>query len=179
MNKLLFTGVLVVSLVFVAAGCSDRQAAGFEGYRGGRAEPGAASAKEVEPRSKGAGRYGEPAPAASQVPRESSETGSEQVVHLSGTLVSADEEWMLDSGEGHFAVHFGNSAFVESTGIELHDGQEVTIRGHLTGDEVAVISCETDSGIYSFRTEEGMPLWAGRGARASEVAEQECDDESE
>jgi len=89
--------------------------------------------------------------------------------NLSGTLSYDGSEWFLDTGKGLYILHFGNSAFVESTGIDLREGEPIDVRGFLSGDEIAVAAARIDAHVYTFRNEDGMPLWAGNGRRDNQI----------
>ena len=89
---------------------------------------------------------------------------------LAGTLRYDGSEWYLDTGESTYMLHFGNSAYVESTGIDLQEGDLVEVRGFIDGKEVAVVTASVDSGVFTFRNEDGAPMWAGRGRREGRVA---------
>ena len=95
------------------------------------------------------------------------ETGT--LDNLSGTLSYDGSEWYLDTGKDLYILHLGNSAFVESTGIDLREGQPIDVRGYVDGDEIAVASARIDSQVYTFRSEDGTPLWAGNGRRDNQI----------
>ena len=94
---------------------------------------------------------------------------------LSGTLKYDGSEWYLDTGNDTYILHFGNSAFMDSTGIELHEGDPIEVRGFVSTDEVAVVSALHNSRLYTFRSEEGTPEWAGRGRRETSIAKRNSD----
>jgi hypothetical protein len=177
--KKLLTGIgVVAAATLLAVGCSNESNAQAPGYRGGR------STELVD-----AGPNAE-APAArrtANAPEQAAECGSErtdertaaqpadrgapwkqeagtevsELLRLAGTLLRDGEEWMLESPEGTVAVHFGNPSYVESTGIELREGEAVSITGFESEDGIAVVSCELGSRTFAFRDESGAPLWRG------------------
>ena len=87
---------------------------------------------------------------------------------LKGTLTSQGTEWYLTTQDGPHQLHFGNRNYLSSTGIELVDGANCTIDGIVTGKDVAVATVTTAGKSYSFRDENGTPLWAGEGNRRNQ-----------
>ncbi len=85
---------------------------------------------------------------------------------LSGTLASDDTEWYLDSADGRYLLHLGNSSYVEQTGLVLEAGETAVVEGIVDADEVSVVSLEIDGKTFAFRSEDGRPLWAGGGRGA-------------
>jgi len=94
------------------------------------------------------------------------ETG--EPLSLTGRLESRDSEWFLNHDGTRYALHLGNTRYVESTGIRLREGADVEVRGFADGEEVAVVSILVDGRRFAFRGEDGTPLWAGRGRRNAE-----------
>ena len=88
---------------------------------------------------------------------------------VSGTLSYDGSEWYLDTDKETYILHFGNSAYVESTGIDLREGEQIDIRGFVSGEEIAVADARIDAQVYTFRSEDGMPLWAGNGRRDNQI----------
>ena len=94
------------------------------------------------------------------------------IVEITGTLSERDGHWFVATGEDEFQIGFGRHDYLESTGIMLDKGDTVVVRGHLEEDaELSVVTCETKEGVYTFRTEEGIPLWSGRYRAAYESTE--------
>jgi hypothetical protein len=89
--------------------------------------------------------------------------------NLSGTLSYDGSEWYLETGKDQYILHFGNSAYVESTGINLREGETIQVRGFISGEEVAVASARLNERVFTFRNEDGMPLWAGNGRRDNQI----------
>jgi hypothetical protein len=89
--------------------------------------------------------------------------------NLSGTLSYEGSEWYLDTGKDMYILHFGNSAYVDSTGINLRKGEQIDVRGFVSGEEIAVAAARIDAQVYNFRNEDGMPLWAGNGRRNNQI----------
>jgi hypothetical protein len=90
---------------------------------------------------------------------------------LSGTLIDEDGEWSLKTADKTYAVHLGNYAILYPKGINLKDGAEARVRGFLVGEDVSAISLVTNGSSYTFRNEDGTPLWAGRGNKRNAVDE--------
>jgi len=89
--------------------------------------------------------------------------------NLSGKLSYDGSEWYLDTGKDLYILHFGNSAYVESTGIDLREGEPIDVRGFVSNEEIAVAAARIDAQVYTFRNEDGMPLWAGNGRRDNQI----------
>jgi hypothetical protein len=84
---------------------------------------------------------------------------------LQGNLISEGTEWYLKTEQGTYQLHFGNRNYLSSIGIELADGVHCTIDGIVSDKDVAVAEATLEGKIYSFRDENGTPLWAGEGNR--------------
>jgi len=89
--------------------------------------------------------------------------------NLSGTLSYDGSEWYLYTDKERYILHFGNSAYVESTGIDLREGESIDVRGFVSRDDIAVAAARIDAEVYTFRSEDGMPLWAGNGRRDNQI----------
>ena len=83
----------------------------------------------------------------------------------SGTLKYESPVWHLVTKDGTFQLHFGNRNHLESTGIELKDGEYCKVEGIANGKDIAVVSATIKGKTYTFRNENGIPLWAGKGNR--------------
>ena len=84
-----------------------------------------------------------------------------------GRLSYGDPEWYLETDTGSIQLGLGNPSYLESTGLELEDDMEVAVEGYLTDDELSVVSLTVDGREVAFRTEDGVPLWAGRGVASA------------
>jgi hypothetical protein len=89
--------------------------------------------------------------------------------NVSGTLSYDGSEWYLITEKDRYILHFGNSAYMESTGINLREGEQIDIRGFISGEEIAVAEARIEANVYTFRNEDGMPLWAGSGSRDNQI----------
>ena len=87
---------------------------------------------------------------------------------LEGSLLSQGTEWYLSTQNGSYQIHFGNKNYLSSTGIELVDGARCTIDGIASGKDIAVTTATIAGIAYSFRDENGTPLWAGEGSRRNQ-----------
>jgi len=92
------------------------------------------------------------------------------VRNLSGLLESEAEEWYLSTDSERYILHFGNKAYVDSTGIDLQEGKDIEIRGFVSGEEIAVATAKLGTAVYEFRHEDGTPMWAGSGRGENQVA---------
>ena len=95
--------------------------------------------------------------------RDVVETG--EVKTLEGTLHYDANEWYLNTDEGSYLLHFGNRDYLESTGIDLKEGDRISVGGFSAGSDVAVVSVKSDGETFIFRNADGTPRWAGRGER--------------
>ena len=82
---------------------------------------------------------------------------------INGTLKYEDTEWYLLAEGGPYQLHFGNKSYLSSTGIELEGGKNCKVDGIASGKEVVVVRATMEGKSYSFRDENGVPLWAGNG----------------
>lgn len=83
---------------------------------------------------------------------------------VTGTLVYQDSEWFIDAEEGLFLVHLGNHDFVDGTGMELIEGDEATVYGFIVDQDIAAVNVTLGAEVYTLRSEDGFPLWAGSGS---------------
>lgn len=100
--------------------------------------------------------------------------GSGELVTIEGTLRYESPEWYLDTEVGSYLLHFGNRSYLESTGITLEEGSEISVEGFAQGNDIAVVSAAADGKTYSFRDKDGVPFWAGRGNRYAKNGEDGC-----
>ena len=82
---------------------------------------------------------------------------------LSGTLFEKDGEWFLRSINSTYELHIGNHTYRDETGINLKADKQVDITGFIYEDNVSVCVINIDNKEYRFRTDDGSPMWAGRG----------------
>lgn len=95
-----------------------------------------------------------------------------EIAEVSGTLTERDDHWILATETGEYQLGFGRPDYLESTGITLVDGATASVRGHEEENgELSVVTCETGGEIYTFRTDEGIPLWSGRYRAVTEAME--------
>ena len=97
-------------------------------------------------------------------------TGLGALSTFEGTLSFGDPEWDLATETGSIHLGLGNPSYLESTGLKLEDEMEVIVKGYLTEDELSVVSLTVDGREVAFRTEDGAPLWSGRGMAAAQPA---------
>jgi len=91
---------------------------------------------------------------------------------VSGTLSEEDGEWYLTTGDSEYALHLGNYQVVYPKGINLNEGSEAVVRGFVLDSDISAVTVATEEGRYSFRSAEGIPLWAGQGAMQNQIANQ-------
>jgi hypothetical protein len=196
-QRIVLAGLAVGAVALALAGCTDTARGegygqgGSQGYRvaryaqnlenQGQAARGigrgqqAQSADDVPRgvlRSSGdAGRggvRGAAEPASERTGRDVADVGTLRT--LSGTLAIEDAEWYLDSAEGRYLLHLGNTAYVERTGLVLEVGETAVVKGIVDADEVSVVSLEIGGKTFALRSEDGRPLWAGGGRGAGRDA---------
>jgi hypothetical protein len=97
--------------------------------------------------------------------RDIVETG--EIISLDGTLVSSQPEWYVDTEEGRYQLHLGNKDYLSSTGADLTEGASVTVEGWVNERNIAVYRMTLGESTYAFRSEDGIPLWSGRGERTA------------
>jgi len=192
-RRIVMTGLAAGAFALVLAGCTDTARGGGNGQGGGEGFRGARYTQNLDTqglaaRSFGRGQQAQPAddlprgalratdvsgrgtvrgavePASERTGRDVADAGTLRT--LSGTLASDDTEWYLDSADGRFLLHLGNTAYVEQTGLVLEAGETAVVRGIVDADEVSVVSLEIDGRTFAFRSEDGRPLWAGGGRGA-------------
>jgi hypothetical protein len=103
-------------------------------------------------------------PASDRTGRDVADAGTLRT--LAGTLASDGTEWYLDAADGRYLLHLGNTSYVEQIGLVLEAGDTVQVKGLVDADEVSVVSLQMGGETYTFRSEDGRPLWAGGGRGA-------------
>jgi hypothetical protein len=88
-----------------------------------------------------------------------------ELIRLDGKLVTSQSEWYVDTEEGRYQLHLGRTDYLLSTGADLTEGASVTVEGWVTGRNIAVCRMTMGEFTYAFRSEDGRPLWSGRGER--------------
>ncbi|MBI9094763.1 MAG: hypothetical protein JEY71_07765 [Sphaerochaeta sp.] len=91
---------------------------------------------------------------------------------VSGTLSEVDGEWYLTTTDTEYALHLGNYEVIYPKGIDLKEGSEAIVRGFVLDSDISAVTVGTHDESYSFRTLEGIPLWAGQGERQNQIASQ-------
>lgn len=91
---------------------------------------------------------------------------------VSGTLSEVDGEWYLTTTDTKYALHLGNYEVIYPKGIDLKEGSEALVRGFVLDSDISAVTVGTREVSYSFRTLEGLPLWAGQGERKNQIASQ-------
>ena len=89
---------------------------------------------------------------------------------VSGTLSEVDGEGYLNTTDTEYALHLGNYEVIYPKGINLKEGSEAIVTGFVLNSDISAITVGTHEASYSFRTAEGMPLWAGQGERQNQQA---------
>lgn len=84
-------------------------------------------------------------------------------VTLSGILAEEDGEWSLKTEDKTYAVHLGNYGVLYPEGLGLKAGEQASVSGFLAGDELSAISLASHGAAFTFRKDDGTPLWAGKG----------------
>jgi hypothetical protein len=192
-RSIVFAGLGVGAVALALAGCTRTALGegtgqgGGQGYHGARYEqdqenqvqsargngrgqqaPSAESAASGALRGTGnAGRSEARAavdPASDRTGRDVADAGT--LRNLSGTLASDGTEWYLDALDGRYLLHLGNASYIGQTGLVLEAGKTAAVKGLVAADEVSVISLQVGGETYTFRSEDGRPLWAGGGRGA-------------
>ncbi len=88
------------------------------------------------------------------------------LTRIEGTLSYDDPEWYLDTGNDVVLLHLGNRAYLESLDGDLEEGGEAVVTGIMEDDGISVVKMITDGGELAFRSESGVPFWAGNGNRS-------------
>ena len=82
---------------------------------------------------------------------------------INGQLEEIDTEWYLKNGKDTYSLHAGNVAYRSKTGINLKTVKNASVKGFISGNDIAVTTIETDGNVYTFRSDDGRPVWAGQG----------------
>ncbi|MBN1685750.1 MAG: hypothetical protein JW852_03800 [Spirochaetales bacterium] len=160
MRKIKFVlPAIAAGALFIFAGCSEGVAEG-EGRRG-------AAERTVE-----AGRGRAAVDTSAENRRYEAQDGVPatpvSLTQLAGTLSYDDPEWYLDTGSEVVLLHLGNRGYLESLDVDLEEGGSAVVFGIMEEDGISVVRMTTDEGEMAFRSDSGVPLWAGNGNRAQE-----------
>jgi hypothetical protein len=165
-RSIVMVGLGIGAVALALAGCT-RTALGDgsgrgdnQGYRGAR---NAQTLENQQQFTRGNGR-GAVEPASDRTGRDVADAGTLRT--LAGTLASDGTEWYLDAADGRYLLHLGNTSYVEQIGLVLEAGDTVQVKGLVDADEVSVVSLQMGGETYTFRSEDGRPLWAGGGRGA-------------
>jgi len=93
---------------------------------------------------------------------------------VSGVLKLEKGEWYLIVGSRVYELHLGMFGHDGVTTQGLKDGSGALVKGFIYGDHVSPILIESEGITYSFRAEDGRPLWAGRGNNAASTLPEEA-----
>ncbi len=97
---------------------------------------------------------------------------------LSGTLTEDAGEWYLQTGDSLYALHLGNHDYLDSLDLNLKERESATVFGFVYEQDIAPVTLTSGEITYCFRSEDGRPLWAGRGRSNGCDECEECEDES-
>lgn len=134
-HHFLWITAAVIAAAALLAGCSEND---HQAERGNQIERGSGSGRSWQETEHGA------------------------LQEFEGTITFNDPEWHLETDTGELQLGLGNPSYLESTGLELEDDMKVTVNGFLNDDEISVVSLIVEGREVAFRTEDGVPLWAGR-----------------
>lgn len=87
-------------------------------------------------------------------------------VSVEGTLRYEAPFWYLDTANGSYELHLGSRNFMSESGIQLTEGSKCSVHGYRADDDIAVSNMTMDGKMYTFRDQNGMPLWASEGQKA-------------
>ena len=124
--------------------------------------------------AQGGSRGGDGGQGREDAPGDQAGSGQAQVeewLTIQGTVVKADADALVVQMVGGEQVMVENRAwwFAQEQGFSAQVGDQVTLVGFYEGDdfEVGQIDNATNGQMVLVRDENGRPLWAGRGRRAS------------
>ena len=98
--------------------------------------------------------------------REIASKGSIRI--LEGTFEIEDSEWYLRTEDQFYIVHKGPDWYTEEIGFLPPEGKQVLVEGFVLGDVISPCTITSKNTLYAFRSQEGYPLWGGRGNRSNE-----------
>ncbi len=88
---------------------------------------------------------------------------------VSGVLVYEKDEWYLDAGGKKYELHLGMPGHDGKTTASMKEGDKATVDGFILENHIAPVTLVSAGKSYSFRNEDGSPVWAGRGNRRNSV----------
>ena len=88
--------------------------------------------------------------------------------NLTGTFEIEDSEWYLRTEDQFYIVHKGPDWYTEEIGFLPPEGKQVVVEGFVLGDTISPCTITSNNTLYTFRNQEGFPLWGGRGNRSNE-----------
>ena len=88
---------------------------------------------------------------------------------LQGTLYSEDGEYYLDTGYDVYAIHLGPDWYATEIGFPPESTGYAEVKGMVHSLDSAPSTITLAGEVFSFRGEDGFPLWAGRGNRQNQA----------
>ena len=88
---------------------------------------------------------------------------------LTGVLLKYGNNWAIEVEENRYNIRFGNRQFLNSIGIPLEAGAEVTVYGVLRYNQIAPIIVVLYPEAYSIRHTDGKPFWLENGLEDSAI----------
>ena len=87
------------------------------------------------------------------------------IISVAGSLKVEEDELYLKTKEAVYLIHLGPEWYSEEIGFAKVDGRSAVIEGFAVSEEIAPVTILVDGNIYTYRQENGLPAWAGRGNR--------------
>ncbi len=98
--------------------------------------------------------------------REIASKGSIRI--LEGTFEIEDSEWYLRTENNFYIVHKGPDWYTEEIGFLPPEGKLVVVEGFVLEEVISPCTITSKGTLYAFRSQDGDPLWGGRGNRSNE-----------
>ena len=84
-----------------------------------------------------------------------------KLVTVDGILVQNGHEWELKIDDDTYEIHLGPSAYRESKGFTMKQGDTASVTGFLYQKNIAVAEITTAGKTIVLRNSDGRPAWRG------------------
>lgn len=81
---------------------------------------------------------------------------------LVGRVYFDETEWKIETDQGTFSIQIGNQRFAASTGMEMHENEDIAVFGYVDENDVFPILIVIGEEAFYLRDTDGTPLWTGR-----------------
>lgn len=78
---------------------------------------------------------------------------------FAGKLLIIGEEWVLQTSEDTYHLHFGPQDYILSKDMELQENTKINLTGYLYNKNIAVVEFVYNDIVFKLRDDDGNALW--------------------